>query len=249
MIFTKIGEKFVLLEEAIKNPKLFWLWSKGIPVGIFLRLNQLWLFKADINTIFDIGANVGLFSSAIHQVLPKATIYSFEPLEDCYKALKRRMRNTDNFTSFNIALGNTEGELEFHRNVYSASSSILPMAELHKQNYPFTAKEHLIKVKVARLDDIAENLEIKNNILIKIDVQGFEDKVLQGGINTIKLASILILETSFQSLYLGQPIFEDIYDILKEDFIYMGALDQSQSSIDGSILQQDSIFLKRIHNI
>ena len=82
-------------------------------------------------------------------------------------------------------------------------------------------------------------------MLIKIDVQGFEDKVIAGGRNIIRRATILILETSFQPLYIGQPLFEDIYDSLKQDFRYMGSLSQSQSQIDGSALYEDSIFVKK----
>jgi len=143
----------------------------------------------------------------------------------------------------------TNSELEFHRNEYSPSSSVLPIADLHKQNYPFTAKEHLTKVRSARLDDIAKDLKIEDNLLIKIDVQGFEDKVIAGGRNIMRRATILILETSFQPLYIGQPLFEDIYDSLKQDFRYMGSLSQSQSQIDGSVLQEDSIFVKKPNNV
>ncbi len=90
-----------------------------------------------------------------------------------------------------------------------------------------------------------EDLEIVDNLLIKIDVQGFEHKVISGGRNTVRLATILIIETSFQSLYVGQPLFEYVYELLREDFRYMGALDQSQSLTDGSVMYEDSIFVKK----
>ena len=245
MIITKIGKKIARLAEALENPKLFSLRWRGISIDAFLKLNQPWLTEAGINTIFDIGANVGQFAKLIHEVLPKAMIYSFEPLEDCYEELKKRMQKVDNFEAFNVALSNTNGEMEFHRNEHTPSSSILPMADLHRENYPFTAKEYLTKVRSARLDDIARDLKIEDNLLIKIDVQGFEDKVIAGGRNIIRRATILILETSFQPLYIGQPLFEDIYDSLKQGFRYMGALNQNRSPIDGSMLDEDSIFVKK----
>jgi len=87
---------------------------------------------------------------------------------------------------------------------------------------------------------------MEENLIIKIDVQGFESKVITGGTKIIRQAEILIIETSFQPLYIGQPLFNDIYDFLKEDFRYMGSLGESRTNrIDGSPLFEDSIFVKK----
>ncbi len=154
MILKKIGKKIARLTEALENPKLFIVRWQGIPIGGFVGLNQPWLTEAGINTVLDIGANVGQFAKLIHKVLPTAMIYSFEPLGECYEELKKRMQKVDGFRAFNTALGDTNGDLEFHRNEYSPSSSALPMSDLHIQNYPFTAEEQLTKVKSAKLDDM-----------------------------------------------------------------------------------------------
>ena len=205
-----------------------------------------WLKDMNIKTILDIGANTGQFALQFHRLFPDAKLYSFEPLEDCYNELKKRMRKVDNFEAFNMALADINGELEFHRNEHSPSSSVLPMADLHKQNYPYTGKDAVIKVQSVRLDDVAKDLKIKDNLLIKIDVQGFEDKVIVGGENTIKQAKILIIETSFQPLYIGQPLFEDMYDLLKQDFRYIGSLGESRvNRSDGTPLFEDSIFVNK----
>lgn len=246
MFLSKIGKKIAQLTQLIENPQLIQLWKKNISIDEYLKLNQTWLIKTDIKTILDIGANVGQFASLIHEVLPSAMIYSFEPLEDCYKKLQERMRKVDKFKAFNIALGDANGELTFHRNEHSPSSSVLPMTNLHKQKYPHAVKYTVIKVKSKKLDDFAEELKIVDNLLIKVDVQGFEGKVIAGGKNTIRRAAILILETSFQPLYIDQPIFEDIYDSLKKDFRYMGSLGEPRMNwFDGSPLFEDSIFVRR----
>lgn len=247
MILAKIGKKIARLGQTIENYKLLRIRQKGISIDGFLKLNQPWLLEANVNTVFDIGANVGEFASLIHEVLPTATIYSFEPLEDCYEKLKNRMKNVYNFKAFNLALGDTHGQLTMHRNKHLPSSSMLPMANLHKQNYPHTAKYTIMKIRSARLDDVAKKLKLDDNLLIKIDVQGFEDKVITGGEKTIRQATILIIEASFRPLYVGQPVFEDIYDSLKEHFRYMGSLGEPRMSlIDGTPLFEDSIFVRKL---
>ena len=101
----------------------------------------------NINTVLDIGANVGDFAYLIHNLFPKAVIYSFEPLDDCYEKLKMRMEKVKKFEAFNVALADFNGELTFHRNQHLPSSSPLPMADLHRQNYPHTTKNSVIKVR------------------------------------------------------------------------------------------------------
>lgn len=58
-------------------------------------------------------------------------------------------------------------------------------------------------------------------------------------------ASILIVETSFQSLYKGQPLFGTIYNMLRQrGFAYVGSENPVRNPKDGSILQCDSVFCK-----
>ena len=207
--------------------------------------NYDWLLKYGIETVLDIGANTGQFAEWIRRVLPEAHIYSFEPIKKCYDKLIENMAEAPNFHAFDYALGDTETDQDMHVNAFTPSSSLLPMANLHKRNFPYTAAEHVEKVKIKRLDVVAEDLKLAGNLLIKTDVQGHEDKVIQGGQNVMSRAEVLIVKTSFKSLYVGQPMFEDVYDMLKQiGFRYIGALEQLSSPLDGSVLQADSVFIK-----
>ena len=83
-----------------------------------------WLADAGIGTVLDIGANVGQFASQIHNVLPQASIYSFEPLVDCYTQLTENMGHVDGFRAFNCALGCEDGQTQIYHNDFSASSPL-----------------------------------------------------------------------------------------------------------------------------
>ncbi len=205
----------------------------------------LWLSSLNINTVIDVGAHIGEFAMMIHRILPKASIICFEPLEACFRELNINMRNVSNFKAFNSALGDTNSTMEMHRNEFTPSSSLLKMADLHKEAFPFTKNETVETVKVKRLDDILQGLCLEDYILVKIDVQGYEDKVIWGGENVISRARLLVVETSFQTLYKKQSLFDEIYDLLRrKGFDYMGNLDQLRSPIDGRVLQADAIFIK-----
>ena len=140
--------------------------------------NYGWLVKHNITTVLDIGANTGQFAKMVHKILPHATIFSFEPIEECYNKLVENMTNVPKFHAFNYALGDTDSDVEMHINKFTPSSSFLPMADLHIRAYPYTAKTHGEKVRIRQLDIVARELPLDGNVLVKIDVQGYEDKVI-----------------------------------------------------------------------
>ncbi|XWK85981.1 MAG: FkbM family methyltransferase [Phormidium sp.] len=206
---------------------------------------NLWLQNIEIKTVLDIGANTGQFVSYIRDILPDARIYSFEPLADCYKELIANFGNQPNFEGFNLALGNQTGRVEIHRNEFSPSSSLLNMAPLHKEAFPYTQKEVIQPVNIAKLDEFVANLNLEKPILIKIDVQGFENEVIMGGINTLVQAEVLIIELSLEPLYEGQMLFDEIYQkLVSLRFVYRGNIGQIINPQDGRILQVDAIFRK-----
>jgi FkbM family methyltransferase len=240
-----VGQKISRIGDVIQEPRLIPLRLRGIEVRMFECLNKQWLLGSGIRTVFDVGANTGQFARAVHEVLPAAFIYSFEPLADCFGELQLAMNEVRDFRAFNIALAESEGEAEFYRSASSPSSSLLPMHELHKQNFPFTAEQSRETVKVRALDDCAKELTVEEQILVKLDVQGAEDKVIRGGRNLLQRAKVLIVETSMNTLYEGQPLFGDIFKLLEGlGFSYKGALSQAVSELDGSVLYADSIFVR-----
>jgi FkbM family methyltransferase len=204
-----------------------------------------WMSIYNINTILDIGANIGHFACFFHDVLPQANIYSFEPLKDAYAELQRNIKSSINIQAFNYGLGNKNETLSMHKSSYSPSSSLLEMGELHKAAFPHTANHSTEPIEIRRLDEVVDEFTVKDNLLIKIDVQGYEDQVIYGAENVIPRAKIIIIETTFMPLYVGQPLFDDIYTLLHDrGFDYMGSMDQVRDPCDGCILQADAIFIK-----
>jgi FkbM family methyltransferase len=203
-----------------------------------------WLRNAGIRTVLDVGANIGQFAAQIRAVIPSAQIYSFEPLSECYRQLSSNLLGPS-FEALPIALGAENGRTIMNRNAFSPSSSILTLGAAHKESFPFAIDTQAESVEVRRLDDVAGELDLRDNLLIKIDVQGFEDQVIKGGEFTIRRARVLIVEVSFEALYENQPVFDDIYRALQHlGFGFRGAASQLLDPSDGRVLQADGIFVK-----
>ena len=205
-----------------------------------------WLSKLGINTIINIGSNEGQFALDLRKYIPKAKIYAFEPLPDPFKILCAKFENDSNFTAFPFALGKDEGIVDMYLNEYSPSSSLLKMDDNHKKHFDFAKNEFQVKVDIKKLDDVAFQFEILKPLLVTIDVQGFELDVINGGLETIRKADVIITEVSFTSLYKGQPLFDELYaTITSLDFEYAGNFEQLISPVNDAILQADAIFVKK----
>lgn len=204
-----------------------------------------WILKYEFETIIDIGANKGQFAARFRVLFPEAWIYSFEPIPEVYDQLCKRFKSDSKFKAFNLGLGEQSGSIDFFQNEFTDSSSALPMKRLHKENFPRTSNEKQIQIKIDRLDEVMKTIMMSYPILIKIDVQGFEEMVILGGKEALKKASIVIVEVSFYELYENQVYFKTIYDhMLSLDFSYRGNYEQLISPLDGCVLQADAIFVK-----
>lgn len=245
-MLSRVTDKIHTLSKIIEEPILFKLKQQGGLPSTYQKLNTPWFKSLKIDSVLDIGANDGQFTKTILALLPSANIYSFEPLPDCFEKLQEFANKHSSVKVFNAGLGDESGVISFERNDYSPSSSFLKINDTHKQAFTFTEKSSIVEVKIERLDDIATGLNLGNSLFIKIDVQGYEDKVLKGGEVTIKNAKIIIVETSFVPLYESQPLFDDVYSIFKEwGFSYCGMNDQLSDPNTGQILQGDAIFTKK----
>ncbi len=208
-----------------------------------------WLAEFDFKTIIDIGANEGQFAQKARIVFPIANIISFEPIPAIYNLLKENFKSDIHFKAFNVGLGDKQEKIIFWLNEYSPSSSILRM-DRHTKHFDFAIKQNQIEIQLEQLDTYAHYIDLSKPYLVKIDVQGYEDRVILGGPKIISGAQAIITEVSFISMYEGQVLFNHIYALLKaHGFKYVGNYEQLYSPVNNEILQADAIFVKEKLNV
>ncbi len=214
-------------------------------MGIFPSMPGNWLVKMNINTIIDIGANEGQFIQSISSYLPGRKIFAFEPIKLCFDQLVKNTKHL-NVIPFNCGLSDHEGTSEINISKNFVSSSILPINNLTTNLYPDSKYVEKQTISLRRLDDVMVGTEFSNNALLKIDVQGYEEKVLSGSIQTLKRISVTIIEFSYQPLYENQWLFDETYEFFKKNgFIFAGVADQILSKNNGIPLYGDAIFIRK----
>lgn len=243
---TFVAQGLRKLTRYIENPRLVALRTHGVLPELYEKLDVPWFRDLNIATVIDIGAYIGRFAATMHAMFPNARIYAFEPLADCFAKLRERSRWIPRLTPLNVALGDRAGVTSFERNDFAPSSSVRRTSELQRTAFRITRRSRTVMVRMERLDDVVGGLVIEGPLLVKLDVQGYEDAVLRGGEQTIRPARVIIVETSFETLYEGQPLFDEIYRILLSwGFAYGGSIHQLSSEETGQALQEDSLFVKR----
>ena len=171
---------------------------------------------AKIRTVVDIGANDGSYSAYLHDFFEPAVIHAFEPLPSCQPALTALAARLPNLTVHPVALADVPGEATFFENGYAPASSLLRVSDLSREVFPETERETAVTVSLARLDDVLPIVTLEPDILIKIDVQGVEDRVITGGQAVFSAAKIVLVEMSFVPIYQGQPLFEEVHHLLEQ---------------------------------
>lgn len=204
-----------------------------------------WINKINIETIIDVGSNEGQFIKKIDGIIPGRKIIAFEPIKSVYEILLRNTKGL-NITVHNMALSdeNTTSEINVSKNF--VSSSVLDMESIHKKVYPESEYIKKETIQLRRADDIIDIKNKKGNILLKIDVQGYENKVLAGADNLIKMVDAVIIEFSFEPIYKDQWLFDDTYKYFtNRDFRFIGMADQEYNEIVGAPLFGDAIFVRK----
>ena len=168
-----------------------------------------------IRTLIDIGANDGAYAEYLNDFFKPSVVHAFEPLAASHVQLAELSARMPHLTVHPLALAEEPGEATFFRNEYGPASSLLPVSEHSRRIFPETQRETVVKVAVARLDDVLPVETLERDILIKIDVQGAEDRVIRGGTKVFSAASVVLIEMSFVPFYVEQPLFEEVHGLLE----------------------------------
>jgi FkbM family methyltransferase len=211
---VKVTEALKIMLRSHTSP-FFLLKRAGSVSSIQIAHSFKQLVRGDIDTLIDVGANQGQFALSWKKFNPKSKVFCFEPVPETFRQLKINTSNYKDIHVFNLGLGSTSGKLTIHKNGHSHASSFLRVSTFQKVHIPKTSFEKLEEVDVSTLDEMCSTFEPLGKSVLKLDVQGFEKEVLSGGGTLLKHIDYLIIEMSFQPMYEGEMLFDEMNDFLK----------------------------------
>ena len=132
--------------------------------------------------VFDIGAFIGTHTLAFSRLVgDHGKVYSFEPRREIFDILSKNieLNNLGNVTAFNAAVSDELSNVSLSSLSQSDDANLGGLALHDPAN---VSRDEDYSVKVLSIDSLA----IDHLDLIKIDVEGMEDSVLNGAVETIK---------------------------------------------------------------
>ena len=153
-----------VLQRRVFNQEIYNLHSTSYMLG------QTGKYIDPFKNVLDIGAAVGMYTTYWAQ--KAARVHSYEAVPAVFKQLEKVRERFENVSVYNLAVGAEPGETTFYVDDKRLSNS----------GFTDLVGGHPIEVKVTTIDE----QNISDVGFIKVDVEGHELAVLNGGLKTIE---------------------------------------------------------------
>lgn len=201
----------------------------------------------EVDVVLDVGANSGQYATDLRSAGFGGRIVSFEPLSEPFSLLKSKAAGDPLWDCRNCALGDLDGTISINvAGEDGQSSSVLPMLKSHRDVLPAATYVGTEKAPMYRLDSVSpEVLRPGEVAFLKLDVQGFEKRVLAGGESTVNRCAGMQLELTLLPLYEGDMLVREALDLVYSmGFALTGLLPGFTDLRNGRMLQADGVFFR-----
>ena len=145
--------------------------------------------KQLLKTVFDVGANLGEYTSLIAGSKSQGTkIYAFDPRSSNIEYLKKRFNGDGRIVIIEKALSDYDGSIDFYQNddlAQSGADSVYNMAAIG-----YFCNTRKVSVPCATIDSFSAKHQVEHIDLVKIDVEGHELFVLKGAKRLLEKGNI-----------------------------------------------------------
>jgi FkbM family methyltransferase len=188
--------------------------------------------------VFDIGASNGSWSRMALKVWPSARYVLFEPLAEHRHELDKLALEHPNVSVRPVGLGDQDCKLPL-----GVTSSLWDSSFAYAGS---TARE----VECRRIDSMVRAEEVPLPSFIKMDVQGFEPRVMNGASESATRADFILLECTFFAFCPEMTTLDVLIAFMAaRNFIPYEFVDFLRRPLDGAMGQCDILFARRGHTL
>lgn len=206
----KFLENIPLTEESQIRSEFF-LKSEEIQMSIFLEFIKL--MNPDI--VFDIGANVGLYTLISHKYYPQISYFCFEPTPNVFQDLRNNVEFIEKehkIELFDFALSSKKEKQDFFDFGKSSGRNGIVSTNIHSYASDLAT---LIEVDSNTLDSMIDT----NNktYLLKIDTEGHEYDILLGS-KKMLIQNNCVIQLEFE--YLDKEEIIAFFKTINYEYIF-----------------------------
>jgi FkbM family methyltransferase len=161
--------------------------------------------------VLDVGANTGQYTLLCNQIFQKdCRIFSFEPTKHAFKKLEKNTNFSENILLYNFGMGEVNKKSKIY---YSRLGSV--QSSLFQDDGAVESEN----INLWTIDEFCEEHDIKHITILKLDVEGYEYKVLAGAKNSIKNVDYIQFEFGNKQVD-SRNFLKDFITILSNFKIY-----------------------------
>lgn len=186
----------------------------------------------EVGTVIDVGASNGMWSAVCEKHYPNARYLLVEAQETHRAALEDYCRRRPQAAYVLAAAGPRLGEIWFDDSD--------PFGGLASERQTASMRR---KVPVTTLDHEIASRSLPGPYLVKLDVHGFEVPILDGAVEALRKASLVVIECYCFRVAEGSLLFDEMVARMRN--LGFGVLDVSEPlwrARDGSLWQMDFFF-------
>jgi FkbM family methyltransferase len=196
--------------------------------------------------VVDAGANDGEWTAALLKVFPGTEVIAVEPGEEPLANLHSCFEKAENVRIVPKALARDPGLSQYHRTRASVFASLLPPERALHDLYslpgsPTTVLE-VVPVETVTLDEVVGDRAVS---ILKLDVQGGELGVLEGGRQTLSRTAAVLVEVLYLPHYRGDTTFPMLHEAMSELGFQLMNVSSPFRIDDGPALWADACYCPR----
>jgi FkbM family methyltransferase len=204
----------------------------------------------DVACVVDVGANAGQYGTFLRErVGYTGEIVSFEPVAATFERLASTIRHDRKWRAYKTALGAERTAMPINVTSGSGHSSFLrpDQAAVERTRLESQVRKSRVvrteQVEVDTLDNVLGGIDAKN-IYLKMDTQGYDRRVLEGGRHCVDRFVGLQTEAAMQKLYLEATGYREMTEFVTSLGFRLSGFFPVNHDTDLGLIECDVVFVR-----
>jgi FkbM family methyltransferase len=167
----------------------------------------------ELETVLDVGANVGHWTASLLALRPTATIHAFEPCRSAYETILNRGFPA-NVVAHRCALSSHAGTSRLH--VFSEGSQLNSLHNRHglEDGYGIPPADKTEEIPCQTVDAVCREHALRRVDFMKIDTEGHEIDVLQGSVESLRSGMLRRIQFEYGGCYIdSRRLLKDAFEV------------------------------------